>query len=923
MNRHPLEEVGIENLPWLEECYQENTKGWQPLFTSLEAFTPAKAPSTPAPAAAPQAVTPVPQATARAYTQAKTIIQGKDLSLLIEAYRRYGHLGAHINPIATEELKPVPELELSQYSLTAEEMEKVVPALHETYCRKIGFEFKHVDNPELINWLQDRLEGAHARPTFSIDQKRKILQQLNRSEIFESFLHTKFVGQKRFSLEGTETLIPMLAMLIEVESRMGVQELIIGMSHRGRLNVLANILQKSFSDIFNEFEESYIAGSVEGGGDVKYHKGYSSVLKTDLNTEMKISITANPSHLESVYPVVEGQVRAKQVMAKDENMDQIVPIIIHGDASIAGQGVVYETLQFYKLPGYRVGGTIHFVINNQIGFTTLPKDARSTRYCTDIARAFDAPVFHVNAEDPEGCVYATMLAAEIRQKFHCDVFVELNGYRKYGHNEGDEPAFTQPLEYQLIREKKLIRELYRDELIHQGVLEKFMAESLEEEFKTALNKALKVSKPESHPAPANNNIKESTKERIEQELFTPVETAEPLEVLKNLAARMTTVPEGFNLNKKLEKLLKDRMSMLETDAPTIDWGMGETLALGSLLLEGTPVRLSGQDSRRGTFSHRHGMWVDQLNARKYFPLNHLAKGQGRFDLFNSSLSEYAALGFEFGYSIASPESLVLWEAQFGDFANGAQIIIDQYITTGEQKWGSQVKLVLMLPHGYEGQGPEHSSGRIERFLSLAGFYNIQVCVPSTPAQLFHLLRRQAKRALKKPLILFTPKSLLRHPQCVSAPKDFTSGTFQEIIDDPRPGKGIKRILFCMGKIYYELLEARERLQINDMAIVRVEQLYPLHLSQLKQILEKYPATADLFWVQEEPSNMGAWKFISHYFEEVTGKERTIQYIGRPPNASPATGSFARHKKESTDLMNAVFKSEAQPFYELSYQTRPA
>lgn len=921
MNRHPLEDIGIENLPWLEECYQEKTKGWQPLFTSLDAFTPSAAPST-----KPSQESPKPLSPTLTPSYTSTATQGKDFSLLIDAYRRYGHLAAQTNPIATEELKPIPELDLAQYGLTAEEVEKAVPALHETYCRKIGFEFKHVDNPELVDWLQNKIETAHSRPTFSIDQKRMILQHLNRSEIFESFLHTKFVGQKRFSLEGTETLIPMLALLIEAESRMGVDEIVIGMAHRGRLNVLANILQKSYSDIFSEFEEGYIAG-VEGGGDVKYHKGYSSILKTDLNTEMKISITANPSHLESVYPVVEGQVRAKQVMAKDESMDHIIPVVIHGDASLAGQGVVYETLQFYKLPGYRVGGTIHFVINNQIGFTTLPKDARSTRYCTDIARAFSAPVFHVNAEDPEGCVYATLLAAEIRQKFHCDVFVELNGYRKYGHNEGDEPAFTQPLEYQLIREKKLIRELYRDELIHQGVLEKFMAESLEEEFKTALNKALKANKPDSHPIAAvagNNGKDKATKERIEQEIFTPVETAEPLSVLKNIMARITTVPEGFTLNKKLEKLLKDQQAMLETKTPTIDWGMGETLALGSLLVEGNDVRLSGQDSRRGTFSHRHGMWVDQKNARKYFPLNHLTKDQGRFDLYNSSLSEYAALGFEFGYSLANPNSLVLWEAQFGDFANGAQIIIDQYIATAEQKWGSQLKLVLLLPHGYEGQGPEHSSGRIERFLSLAGFYNMQVCVPSTPAQLFHLLRRQAKRNLKKPLIIFTPKSLLRNPLCVSAPKDLTSGTFQEIIDDPRPGPGVKRILFCMGKIYYELVEARERLQVNDMAIVRVEQLYPLHLTRLKQILEKYPSTADLFWVQEEPSNMGAWKFIKHYFDEVTGKERAaIQYIGRPPNASPATGSFARHKKESTDLMNAVFKSEAQPFYELSYQTRPA
>ena len=861
---------------------------------------------------------------------------------LIEAYRTYGHLLADVNPIATEPPKQLPQLTLENLGFQDDELSKqfptcgllqekeaplsnIVEVLQEIYCHKIGIEYMGIGRPDVIAWLQERIEPMRFKSKLTIDQKRMILQHLNKSELLEVFLHTKYVGQKRFSLEGAETLIPMLEAIIETGASNGLDEFVIGLAHRGRLNVLVNILQKSYGEMFSEFEDSYISNSFEGSGDVKYHKGYSSVIKTELGDEIKVSVTANPSHLEAVNGVVLGQVRAKQVRKGDDiRMERIAPILIHGDAAIAGQGVVYETMQLYDLPGYGVGGTIHIVVNNQIGFTTLPKDSRSTRYCTDIARTFGAPVFHVNAEDPEGCVHAINLAVEVRQRFHCDVIVELNGYRKYGHNEGDEPAFTQPLEYQLIRKKNPIREVYRDELIQQGVLEKYMAETLEGEFKKAMDKALKAIKAGTKEEVKQPEVAPTERARIEEELFAVHETGVPLDKLQEMTGRMTRVPEGFTLNRKLQRLLDDRTKMVAggEDGKRVDWGMGEGLAFASLLWDGAHVRLSGQDSRRGTFSHRHAMWVDQKNARKYFPLSCLKDGQGRFDVFNSPLSEYGVLGFEFGYSLSTPEALVIWEAQFGDFGNGAQIIVDQFVATAEQKWGRKFGLTMLLPHGYEGQGPEHSSARIERFLGMSGNYNMQVVYPSTPAQMFHLLRRQALRPMKKPLVVFSPKSLLRHPRCTSDIQELTEGSFQEVLDDPTPGKKVTRVVCCSGRIYYDLVERREKEGIDDMAIIRVEQLYPFHLTLMQEVLARYPDMKEVYWVQEEPSNMGAWKFMRPMIEEVLPKGMQIKYIGRAPSASPATGILSVHKKELAELVNAVFRSEEQPFYEMSYHTVP-
>ena len=843
---------------------------------------------------------------------------------LITAYRTYGHLLAETNPISTKKPGEVVELSLLRLGFSAKEEEELFPtcgllpekeaklkdivaALKDIYCRGIGIEYMGLQNPAVIEWLQQRIEPSRFRPNLAIEQKKAILTHLNRSELFEVFLHTKYTGQKRFSLEGGETLIPILAGAIDTGANLGVEEFFLGLAHRGRLNVLANILNKSYGDIFSEFEDYSDPGSFEGSGDVKYHKGYRSEVETDSGRKVKLCLAANPSHLESVDAVLLGHVRARQV-AMNDAFDKAIPILIHGDAAIAGQGVVYETLQLYRLPGYATGGCIHIIINNQIGFTTLPKDARSTRYCTDIAQGFNAPVFHVNGENPEECVHATQLAIELRQRFRCDVFIELNCYRKYGHNEGDEPAFTQPLEYQLIRKKKPIRELYRDDLIQQGVVERKVAEGLEEKFRAGLQEVLSGKKEELQQREALNEEEDFPQKVTKHTLFDPVDTTCSKKELIEVAEAFCQVPEGFNIHRKLKRVVDGRLKMLQgdPDARVIDWGMGEHLAFGSLLWEGTHIRLSGQDSRRGTFSHRHAMWMDQKQQKKYFPLSHLKKDQGRFDVFNSPLSEYAVLGFEFGYSLGYETALVIWEAQFGDFCNGAQIIIDQYLATAEQKWGTRESLVLFLPHGYEGQGPEHSSARIERFLQLAGDYNMQVVNPTNPAQLFHLLRRQIKRTLRKPLVVFTPKALLRHPICASSFNEIAEGRFQEVIDDEDAGADAKLLLFSCGKIYYDLVAEREERGLKDVAIVRVEQLYPLHKEALAKLIKKYGSAKRCFWVQEEPSNMGGWDFIRPQLQELLPKDLKLEYAGRQRSASPAVGSFSLHKQEHRAVMKVLF-----------------
>lgn len=834
---------------------------------------------------------------------------------LINAYRTYGHLQAQFNPIATHTVEEPFQLKLETLGFKPEELstpfptlglfssqtaplQEIIDTLKNIYCATVGIEYMGLDNPELEQWIRQQIEPAGFHPPHNIDQKRMILHHLNRSELFESFLHTKYTGQKRFSLEGGETLIPMLESAIEIGAQLGAEEYIIGMAHRGRLNVLSNILKKSHAVIFSEFEEGYIPNSFEGSGDVKYHKGFYSEVTMPDQKKVRISLAPNPSHLESVDPVVEGQTLARQLQTKDSTQKKVIPILIHGDAALSGQGVIYETLQLYRLPGYSTGGTVHFVINNQIGFTATPEESRSTRYCTDIAHAFSAPVFHVNAEDPEGCVFAAILAMKIRNQFHCDVFVDLNCYRKHGHNETDEPAYTQPLEYQLIRQKKPIREIYRDQLIHEGVVEKQLAEQLEKEFTEGLLQAQQEAKSKKEKTSIPKT--ETTVQGQSQAINTSV----PKKVLKSIAEKLSQVSEGFQIHPKLNHFVQERLGTIGEESKPIDWGTAELLAYGSILWDGLHIRLSGQDSVRGTFSHRHAAWKDQVVDQVYTPLNHLKPDQGRFDVFNSSLSEYAALGFEFGYSVGYPNALVIWEAQFGDFSNGAQVIIDQYIATAEQKWGLKFGLVLFLPHGYEGQGPEHSSGRMERFLALAGEDNMNIVNPTTPAQFFHLLRRQVLNPIRKPLIVFTPKGLLRNPACVSTIADLSQGNFQEFLDDPGPGSDVKRLVLCCGRIYYDLIAAREQANISDLAIIRIEQLYPLHIEKLKMVLAKYKTAKKFFWVQEEPINMGAWEFIHPLLQPLL--PINLEYIGRSRSASPAVGSYAMHKKQHTAILESLF-----------------
>lgn len=834
--------------------------------------------------------------------------------LLIDAYRKFGHLMTSCNPISTEVAKEPAELNLQKLGFKESELDAqfptcgflkeraaplrtIVDALKRTYCGKIGVEYMGLGSPELEAWVQSKIEPFFPLE-LSSDDKVRIMHQLNKAELFEMFIHTKYVGQKRFSLEGGETMIPMLSAIIETGAEIGAVEFIIGMAHRGRLNVLANILNKSYSLIFNEFEDFYAPDQVEGTGDVKYHKGFVGALDTKNGKRIPVTLVANPSHLESVDPVVEGIARAKQEILRGNSKERpgIIPVLIHGDAALAGQGVVYETMQFANLNGYSTGGTVHLVINNQIGFTTLPKDSRSTLYCTEIARSFRSPVFHVNAEDPEGCVRVAQLAMEIRNKFHCDVFIDLNCYRKYGHNEGDEPTFTQPLEYAIIKGKKSIRTLFKEQLIKENVLNEAQAAQLEEGFKKSLNAALEE---KSSPLPSKAKMEKPASDARLSEVQTAVDEA----TLVKMAEKLCAVPEGLKIHPKITRLLQDRLAMVKSDPlkPSIDWGMGESLAYATLVNEGVHVRLSGQDARRGTFSHRHAIWMDQVKEQKYFPLSHISETQAPFDVFNSPLSEYAVLGFDFGYSVAYPNALVIWEAQFGDFANGAQIIIDQYISSSEQKWGLSTNLTLLLPHGYEGQGPEHSSARMERFLQLAGHDNTRIANCTEPAQIFHLLRAQALNKTRKPLIIFSPKALLRHPLCVSSVQDFIRGSFHEVLDDPLKPSMPKKLLFCSGKVYYELVAERQKQNRSDVAIVRIEQLYPFPKAQIEKILEQYLGYAQCAWVQEEHQNMGAWEYIHHNFDH------PILYVGRDRSASPAVGSHKLHHQQHETLMRQAFE----------------
>ena len=838
------------------------------------------------------------------------------LRLINEGYRTRGHFFTKTNPVR-ERRKYEPTLDIKNFDLSEADLDKtfnagveigigpaklrdIIAHLEKTYCDSIGVEYMYIPDPEPKEWLRSKMEGSRNQPKLSLEQKRLILEKLNQAVVFENFLHTKYVGQKRFSLEGLETLVPALDAAIEFGAANGVDEYVIGMAHRGRLNVLVNILNKSYEEIFKEFEgDAYEDGIFEG--DVKYHIGYSSDVKTSLGKMVKLSLSPNPSHLESVDPVVEGVSRSKLDRLYNNDGNKLVPILIHGDASVAGQGVVYETIQMAGLEAYETGGTLHIVTNNQIGFTTNYIDGRTSIYCTDVAKTTKCPVFHVNGDDAEAIVYVMQLAMEYRQRYHTDVFVDLLGYRKYGHNEGDEPRFTQPKLYKAISKHKNPREIYAEKLMATGNLEANMAKSMQMEFKKLLQEKLDTVREngEEYVKDSNNHNWRDLRKAEPKDFLTSPKTGISKAKFEKLAKAITTIPEGFTPFKKIEKLFADRAEMIKRQQ--YDWAMGELMAYASLLEEKHAVRMSGQDCERGTFSHRHAIIKEVEAEQEYCPLQHVSKDQGRFNIFNSHLSEFAVLGFEYGYAMNSPQALTIWEAQFGDFVNGAQVIIDQYIASGETKWKRYNGLVMLLPHGHEGQGPEHTSARPERFLQLCAKQNMQVVNPTTPANMFHALRRQLKRDFRIPLIVMSPKSLLRHPLCVSGIEDFTQGKFEEVIDDKNvQAKDVKRVILCTGKVYYDLLKKQQDDNRKDVAIVRLEQIYPLAENQLEELAKKYK-NAEWKWVQEEPKNMGAWTHLLRYELPFD-----LRVISRKSSSSPSTGYANVHQEEQLKLMEMAF-----------------
>ncbi len=838
---------------------------------------------------------------------------------LINSYRTRGHLFTKTNPVR-ERRQYQPTLAVENFGLTQSDLETVFSAgqeigigpaklkdiiahLEETYCESVGAEYKYIRNPEVINWLQYRMEGSKNHQSFSIKEKKRILHKLNEAVAFENFLHTKFTGQKRFSLEGAESAIPALDAVIDAGAELGIKEFVIGMAHRGRLNVLANILGKSYEDIFSEFEGKEFDENAFDG-DVKYHLGFSTDVETMHNKKVHLSLTPNPSHLEAVDPIVEGIVRAKLDETKGYTVDSIAPILIHGDAAIAAQGIVYEVIQMSLLKGYSTGGTIHLVINNQVGFTTNYIDARSSTYCTDIAKVTLSPVFHVNGDDVEALIYTIRLAMEYRQTFHQDVFIDILCYRKYGHNEGDEPRFTQPLLYKEITNHLNPREIYNQKLLSEGLVEANLAKEMEKSFKDLLQSNLDNSKLREKTKVTAFMEGRWSKYRLSNSKDfdqSPV-TAVDKKTIAALADKITSLPSNKKFFNKIVRLFDDRKQMMK-EPGRLDWAMGELLAYATLMNEGFPVRISGQDVERGTFSHRHAVIRVEDSEEQYIPLSNLSDKQAPFYIYNSLLSEYGVLGFEYGYSFVSPDSLVIWEAQFGDFGNGAQIIIDQYLSSAEDKWRRMNGLVMLLPHGYEGQGAEHSSARLERFLQLCAEDNMQVVNCTSPANFFHLIRRQMHREFRKPLIVFTPKSLLRHPKCVSAIADLSKGGFQEVIDDSIVNaKSVKRVVFCSGKVYYDLLERQAAEKEKDIAIVRIEQLYPFPKKQLNTIAAKYKNADELIWLQEEPENMGAWSYFLR-----TWTNAKLKVIARAASASPATGSHKQHDKEQHALVEKAFE----------------
>ena len=843
---------------------------------------------------------------------------------LIAAYRNVGVRWADLDPLKRTERPNIPDLDPAFYGFTDADLETVfnvsntffdreslslrelINNLHETYCGSLGAEFMYISDQDQKRWWQQRLESTRTRPDVDAETKKHLLERLTAAEGLERYLATKYVGQKRFSLEGGESFIVSMDTLVQRAGQLGVQEVVIGMAHRGRLNVLVNTLGKRPQDLFDEFEGKH-ANDLPSG-DVKYHQGFSSDVSTP-GGPVHLSLAFNPSHLEIVNPVIEGSTRARLDRRGDALGETVVPVLVHGDASFAGQGVVMETLALAQTRGYTTGGTVHIVINNQIGFTTSdPRDARSTLYCTDVAKMIEAPILHVNGDDPESVAFATSLALDYRKQFHHDVVVDIVCFRKLGHNEQDTPAVTQPLMYKKIAAHPGTRKVYADRLVSQGVMTAEDAEQMVHEFRAEMESGVSL-----EPVLTNYKSKYAVDwtPYLNRRWTDSADTALPMTELKRLAERITTVPENFKLHPLVEKVIADRAKMGRGELP-LDWGMGEHMAFASLVANGFPVRLSGEDSGRGTFSHRHAVLHDQSRERwnegSYIPLQNVAEGQAPFTVIDSILSEEAVLGFEYGYSTADPRTLVIWEAQFGDFANGAQVLIDQFISAGEVKWGRACGLTLMLPHGYEGQGPEHSSARLERYLQLCAETNMQVCQPTNPAQIFHLLRRQMLRPFRKPLIIMTPKSLLRHPQAKSPLSDLANGRFEVVMPETEAldAAKVKRIVACSGRVYYDLLAARTERKIDDVAIVRLEQLYPFPHKAFAAEVKRYPNARDIVWCQDEPQNQGAWFFVQHHIHENMIEGQKLGYAGRPASASTAVGYYAKHAEQLKELLSAAF-----------------
>ncbi len=843
---------------------------------------------------------------------------------LINAHRFLGARHANLDPLKRQEKPYVPELDPAHYGLTEADMDtvfntgslvgpdqmtlrEILKAVKETYCGSIGVEYMYITDTSQKRWIQNRLEGVRAKPSFIAEYKRHILERLTAAEILEKYLHTRYVGQKRFSLEGSDSLIPLLDLLVQHSGKQGVQEMVIGMAHRGRLNVLVNTLGKMPKDLFSEFEGKHT--SELPSGDVKYHQGFSSDVMTP-GGPMHVTVAFNPSHLEIVNPVVEGSVRARQHRRGDKQGMQVLPVLLHGDASYAGQGVVMETLNLSQTRGYGTGGTVHIIVNNQIGFTTSdPRDTRSTLYCSDVSKMVEAPIFHVNGDDPEALLMVAEIALDFRTQFKKDVVIDMVCYRRLGHNEQDEPLVTQPLMYKKIAQHPGTRKLYADQLAAEGVIKSGEAEKMVNSYRSAMDAGYHTNKTVltnfNPPFTVNWAPFKGTK------WTDPVNTSVPLERLRRLSENLTNVPQNFKLHPRVEKIIADRRLMGQGKLP-LDWGMAETLAYATLLEEGFPVRISGQDSGRGTFFHRHAVLHDQNRERwddgTYIPLQHISEKQADFLVIDSVLSEEAVLGFEYGYATAEPNELVIWEAQFGDFANGAQVVIDQFIASGEVKWGRICGLVMMLPHGYEGQGPEHSSARLERYLQLCADYNIQICVPSTPAQMFHMLRRQMLRPYRKPLIIMSPKSLLRHKESVSTLEELANGRFEPVngeIDSTIDPKQVKRVVYCGGKVFYDVLAARRERGIKDIAIVRITQLYPFPHDDFQKQIELYDQAREIVWCQEEPGNQGAWHRIQHYLLRHLRPDQKLSYALRPSAASPAVGYLAKHAQQQKELVDAA------------------